>query len=84
MVEKLNFPVVASPPDKEVGPLTIGAQHKVAGGEATVAAVLAQTPTEEQVPEKRKRQGSQQESTEAFILGEGLPPVPAKLVAKIL
>lgn len=77
-VARLNLPVIQEPSE---GPETARAANVLAKADERIAVpegmLLSQPATKE---------GERSNSSEigSFVLGEGLPPVPAKLVAKIL
>ena len=77
-VARLNLPVIQVPGD---GSGTAWAANALAKAEERIADPESMTPNQPAVKEGEKSSSSE---TGAFMLGEGLPPVPAKLVAKIL
>ena len=77
-VARLNLPVIQEPSD---GPETARAANALAKADERIAVPEGMLPSQ-----SATKEGERSNSSEigAFVLGEGLPPVPAKLVAKIL
>ena len=75
---RLNLPVIQEPGD---GSRTARAANALAKAEERIVDPESITPNQPPVKEGEKSSSSE---TGAVVLGEGLPPVPAKLVAKIL
>ena len=77
-VARLNLPVIQEPSD---GPETARAANVLAKADERIAVPEGMLPSQ---PATKEGERSNSSEIGAFVLGGGLPPVPAKLVAKIL
>ena len=75
---RLNLSVNQEPSD---GPETARVANALAKADERIAVPEVMLPSQPATKEGEKSNSSE---IGAFVLGEGLPPVPAKLVAKIL